>query len=157
MPPEPPPPEPEPAPAPPARPEPAVEGPCARCAVDVLRFDVEHGAAGRHDGLLLCPECLKLQARLTAPAAGADAEGDAVIMRELLTELRRFTRARQAAGLSFFRMLAYILQIAALFFAAVMPFIVELEMPGQDKMVFLQVAILLQLLVLTLLVLERKS
>jgi len=165
-----PPPEPEPAPTPPvapapetepprppARPAPAVEGTCARCAADVLKFDVEHGTAGRHDGLLLCGECLKLQAKVAAPRPTAGGEESAALMRELLSELRRLTRARQAAGLSFLRMLAYILQIAALFFAAVMPFIVEFKMPGQDKMVFLQIAILLQLLVVTLLVLERKS
>lgn len=82
---------------------------------------------------------------------------EAALLREVLTELRRLARARQVPSLSFLRLLAYILQAAALFSAIAMPFVVDWKMPGQDKMMYLQIAILLQLMVVTLLVVERKS
>jgi D-glycero-D-manno-heptose 1,7-bisphosphate phosphatase len=79
------------------------------------------------------------------------------LLREVLTELRRSARARQAPSLSLLRLLAYVLQAAALFSAIGMPLVIDWTMPGQDKMLYLQIAILLQLMVVTLLVVERKS
>ncbi len=82
---------------------------------------------------------------------------DDSLLREVLTELRRSARARQAPSLSLVRLLAYVLQAAALFSAIGMPLVIDWTMPGQDKMLYLQIAILLQLMVVTLLVVERKS
>jgi len=113
---------------------------------------------------------IRAAAKSTAPAvpvAGAEksptpspkpaaAKADEGLLREVLTELRRLARSRHAPSLSFVRLLAYVLQAAALFSAVVMPLVIDWKMPGQDKMMYLQIAILLQLMVVTLLLLERK-
>ena len=139
-------PQPAPAPKPPAEPQPRVT--CARCGVDIAPADVASGAAGIRDKMMLCPECLPKQ-----PQAGEDRIPDNTtdLLRAILMELRRVGRARRIGSLTFFRMLAYIVQAGAVFCGLIL----VLVGPAQDKAMYLQMAILLQLLVLTLLLLER--
>ncbi len=69
---------------------------------------------------------------------------------ELLSEVRRMTRRQMDAGLSWQRLLAYVLTAAALFCALVLGLTME------PRYLFLQVAALLQLFAVTLLLLERR-
>jgi D-glycero-D-manno-heptose 1,7-bisphosphate phosphatase len=131
-----------------------VDAGCARCGAAIRQADVASGAAGLRNGLLLCADCLHTQ---PGPAAERLPQDSSALLREVLGELRRMARARQGSSLSFVRLLAYILQAAALFSAIGMPLLADLKTPGQDRMMYLQIAILLQLLVVTLLVMERKS
>ena len=149
--------EPEPEPEPAAvHDEPAVEPPppappsdhCARCGRDIPPDEIADGAAGERDGFLLCPECLAQQPR--EPGAGPDASTDD-LLRLILGELQRLRRSQRPASLSYFRMLAYIVQAAALFFGF------GLALLGEERSLYLQVALLLQLLVLALLLFERRS
>lgn len=123
---------------------------CARCGQPVPAEDVESGAAGRRNGLLLCRECLGAQ---PPDAGGAPADSSAAMLREAVTELRRLTRARQGPGLTMLRLFAYVLQAAALlaFFCGIV-----LELDTEARQAFVVLAFFLQLLVLTLLVFERK-
>jgi D-glycero-D-manno-heptose 1,7-bisphosphate phosphatase len=119
---------------------------CARCGRDVTLDDIDSGAAGERDGLLLCRECIG-----RPPRQGQQRlpQGDADMLRSILVELRRIGRARHGGTFSLLRLLAYLIQAAALFCGLV------LGVVGEEKAMFLQIAILLQLMVLTLLVLER--
>ena len=151
--------EPEPAPTPaakevpviaphePAAP-PAVRGTCARCGRDVFESDLASGTAGKRDGFLFCSECLARQPQ------GAD---DAIpgnttdLLRAVLVELRRLTRSRRGGSFTFLRLLAYLVQAGALFCGLV------LGLVSDEKTVYLQIAIFLQLVVVSLLLLERNS
>jgi D-glycero-D-manno-heptose 1,7-bisphosphate phosphatase len=135
----------------PARPPPAQpQAACARCGQVIRAADVLAGTAARRNGLLMCADCLAQQ-----PGAGADRvpEGTADLLRAILLELRRVGRARQAAGFSFLRLSAYVVQAGALFCGLVL----GLVGGGPDRAAYLQVAILLQLVVLALLLAERHS
>jgi len=81
-----------------------------------------------------------------APVAGHDD-----LLREMLTELRRFNRRRQPASLSLLRLMAYLLQAGAIFCGVV------LGLVSADRGLYIQIAVLLQLGVVTLLLLERNS
>jgi len=141
--------------APPDVPEPAIEPPdaapaatCARCGQVVAVADLVSGAAGRRGGFLLCAACLPHHPPDTDAAIPDSCVG---LLRESLLELRRIGRREQSTGLSLLRMLAYLAQAAALFCGIVMVIF------STDKATYVQVAVFLQLLVLTLLLLERRS
>jgi D-glycero-D-manno-heptose 1,7-bisphosphate phosphatase len=154
-----PPPEPEPPPAPLVEEAPViasekavappwVRGTCARCGQDVPASDVASGAAGNRDGFLLCRECL---ARLPHEGGEGSADDAAALLRSILMEVRRLGRRRAGGSLGFLRLLAYLVQAGALFCGLV------LGLVSEEKLMYLQIAILLQLLVVTLLLLERNS
>jgi len=123
-------------------------GRCARCGRDIAPVEIADGTAGERNGFLLCPDCLAQQPR--QPGAEADASTED-LLRLVLGELQRLRRGQRPAGLSMFRLLAYIVQAAALFFGF------GLAVLGEERALYLQVALLLQLLVLALLLFERRS
>ena len=135
------------APAPRRRPAPSAQT-CARCAQPVPESDLASGAAARRDGLLLCRECLPRH-----PSAGEERLPDNTpdLLRQMLLELRRVGRGQRPPGFSSLRLLAYLAQAGAVFCGLI------LVLLGADKAFYLQIAILLQLLVITLLLLERNS
>ena len=120
---------------------------CARCGQTIAVADLVSGAAGRRGGFLLCAACLPHHPPDTADAIPNSATG---LLRESLLELRRIGRRERTSGLSLLRLLAYLAQAAALFSGLVMALV------GTDRAIYLQVAIFLQLLVLTLLLLEKR-
>jgi D-glycero-D-manno-heptose 1,7-bisphosphate phosphatase len=126
----------------------SADGQCARCGRDIESDEIAAGAAGRRDGFLLCPECLAQQPR--EPGAGPDASTED-LLRLVLAELQRLRRAQRPSSLSSFRLLAYVVQAAALFFGFGMAVL------GDERDLYLQIALLLQLLVLALLLFERRS
>jgi len=136
-----------PAPAAAAPPEAAPAPTCARCGQTVAVADLVSGAAGRRGGFLLCAACLPHHPPDTADAIPNSATG---LLRESLLELRRIGRRERTSGLSLLRLLAYLAQAAALFSGLVMALV------STDRAIYLQTAIFLQLLVLTLLLLERR-
>ncbi|MBE3070703.1 MAG: hypothetical protein IMZ66_10760 [Planctomycetes bacterium] len=121
---------------------------CARCGQEIAASDVDSGAAEVLDGLMLCPACLQRQ-----PRGGADRvpEDTAGLLRSILMELRRTNRSQQTSSLTFLRLVAYIVQAGALFCGLV------LGLMAEEKAMFLQIAILLQLVVIALLLIERNS
>ena len=121
---------------------------CARCGVPVSAADVESGRAAYRDDLLLCPECLPQHAR---EGAGRLPDSNVDLLRAVLIELRRLGRLRHGGGLSMLRLLAYLVQAAALFCGLGLGLII------QEKPIMVEVGILLQILVIALLVLERNS
>jgi len=136
-----------PAPAAAAPPEAAPAPTCARCGQVVAVADLVSGAAGRRGGFLLCAACLPHHPPDMADAIPDSATG---LLRESLLELRRIGRRERTSGLSLLRLLAYLAQAAALFSGLVMALV------STDRVIYLQAAIFLQLLVLTLLLLERR-
>ena len=136
-----------PAPAAAAPPEAAPAPTCARCGQTVAVADLVSGAAGRRGGFLLCAACLPHHPPDTADAIPDSATG---LLRESLLELRRIGRRERTSGLSLLRLLAYLAQAAALFSGLVMALV------STDRAIYLQTAIFLQLLVLTLLLLEKR-
>ena len=132
----------------PSEPPPAEPRQCARCGGEVAPDDIARGAAAVRDGFLLCPECLAQQPR--EPGAGPDASVED-LLRLVLAELQRMRRAQRPSSLSLFRLLAYIVQAAALFFGFGMALL------GDETDLYLRIALLLQLLVLALLLFERRS
>jgi len=121
---------------------------CARCGQTVSVADLVSGAAGRRGGFLLCAACLPHHPPDTTDSIPDSATG---LLRESLLELRRIGRRERTSGLSLLRLLAYLAQAAALFSGLVM------ALASTDRAIYLQAAIFLQLLVLTLLLLERRS
>jgi D-glycero-D-manno-heptose 1,7-bisphosphate phosphatase len=112
-------------------------------------------AAAQNDYFHHGPEKTIAPAESALPAAApapVPADGAAApLLRELVAEVRRLGRARHGGGLSFLRLMAYIVQAGALFCALV---------PGllsDDRTLYIQAAIFLQLLVITVLLFERNS
>ena len=130
-----------------APPSAAVAGACARCGQDVSESDLADGGAAERDGFLLCAECLALQPRETA---GGPPEGETNLLRSILVEMRQLNRARHASPVTCLRLLAYVVQAGALFCGMV------LGLVGEDKALYFQIAIFLQLLVIALVLFERK-
>ena len=144
----------EPAPAPPS-PKPGAGLPhipsaphCARCGRDLEPDALATGAAAERHGFLLCKECLAEQPGDAADTSEAETDE---LLRSILRELERLRRAQRPSSLSSLRLLAYIAQAAALFFGF------GLGLLSEDRTLFVQVALLLQLLVLALLLFERRS
>ncbi len=121
---------------------------CARCGQEVATSDLARGAAETRDGFLLCPECLARQPREGSDRLPDDTAG---LLRSILMELRRLNRTQRTSSLTFLRLAAYIVQAAAL----VCGF--GLGLVGDDRAMFMQIGILLQLIVISLLLLERHS
>ena len=119
---------------------------CARCGQVIPPVALDAGTAGSHDGLFLCSECFSRQPREKVQHLPQDTTA---LLRAVLTELRRVGRARESASLSAVRLFAYVLQAAALFVGV-------WGLVGSERAVMLPVAIFLQLLVVTLLVIERQ-
>jgi len=124
---------------------------CARCGQDLSRLkSAVGGAVGTvktRDGLLLCAECADTQPREPADRLP---ENTTDLLRSILLELRRLERRQQSASLTYWRLLAYVAQAGALCGLV-------LGLVSDEKMLFFQIAILLQLVVLTLLAFERNS
>jgi len=121
---------------------------CARCGVDISPLDIAHGRAARRGDFLLCPDCLPQQA---SDSTGGRPESTDELMRAVLVELRRLGRLRHGGALSMLRLLAYLVQAAALFCG------LGLGLFGQERPIMVEVAVLLQLLVIAILMLERNS
>jgi len=121
---------------------------CARCGQEVATSDLARGAAETRDGFLLCPECLARQPRDGSDRLPDDTAG---LLRSILLELRRLNRTQRTSSLTFLRLAAYIVQAGALFCGLV------LGLAGEDRAMFIQIGIFLQLVVLALLLLERNS
>ena len=130
-----------------APPPAAVAEHCARCGQDVSESDLADGRAGRRDGFLFCAECLSLQPRESADTL---AGGETDMLRAILAELRRLNRAQRTSGLTWLRLLAYVVQAGALFCGLV------LGLVGDDKALYFQIAVFLQLVVVALVLFERK-
>jgi len=146
---------------------------CDRCGRQIPPADLATGAAAERDGFLLCPDCLGEAgwARAAAPAGTpAAAPGEVsppaeserteapptsteALLREMLAELRRLRRTGQPPAFSAWRILAYLVQAGAVFFG----FGMALMGPEAERGLYLQVALLLQLLVLALLLFEGRS
>jgi hypothetical protein len=114
----------------------------------VAAADITSGKAGCHDNLLLCPDCLPQQAR---GSSGRLPDNTDDLLREVLLELRRLGRLRHAGALSMRRLLAYLVQAAALFCG------LGLGLFAQERPIMVETGILLQLLVIALLLLERNA
>jgi hypothetical protein len=121
---------------------------CARCGQGIPVAEIVSGAAERRDGNFLCAECLAHHTPQDDDRLPSDTAG---LLRAILTELQRQHR-RRADSLSFFRLLAYLVQAATLFCG-----FLGLVSTGPERAAYLQAAIFLQLLVLTLLLFERHS
>jgi D-glycero-D-manno-heptose 1,7-bisphosphate phosphatase len=120
---------------------------CARCGRDIARADLKAGRAAIRDGFLLCPDCLTTQ----PPEMGSQPSGTEGLLRAILIELRRASRPTEPEGLALTRLFAYILQTAAIasaLIAALLP---------DSRETLLEVAIFVQLLVVALLLLEKKT
>ncbi len=122
-------------------------GQCARCGQDVSESDLADGKAGERDGFLLCAECL---ARHPRESAGEFPSGEKDLLRSMLVELRRLNRARHLSGLTWLRLLAYVIQAGALFCGLV------LGLVSEEKALYIQLAVFLQLVVVALLLFERR-
>ena len=123
---------------------------CARCGQDLSRLKFAAGAGGAvktRDGLLLCAECADTQPREPADRLP---ENTTDLLRSILLELRRLERRQHSASLTYWRLLAYVAQAGALCGLV-------LGLVSDERAVFLQIALLLQLVVLTLLAFERNS
>ena len=140
-----------PPPPPPPLPRAQSRGPsaiCARCGQDLSRLkSAAAGAVKTRDGLLLCAECADTQPREPADRLP---ENTTDLLRSILLELRRLERRQHSASLTYWRLLAYVAQAGALCGLV-------LGLVSDEKMLFLQIALLLQLVVLTLLAFERNS
>ena len=121
---------------------------CARCGQDLSRLkSAAAGTVKTRDGLLLCAECADTQPRESADRLP---ENTTDLLRSILLELRRLERRQHSASLTYWRLLAYVAQAGALCGLI-------LGLVSDEKMLFLQIALLLQLVVLTLLAFERNS
>ncbi len=122
-------------------------GQCARCGQDVSESDLADGKAGERDGFLLCAECLSRHPR---ESAGEFPSGEEDLLRSMLVELRRLNRARHLSGLTWLRLLAYVVQAGALFCGLV------LGLVSEEKTLYIQLAVFLQLVVVALVLFERR-
>lgn len=122
---------------------------CARCGLHIAADDLSAGRAAQREGLLLCGDCLARQPREPSDALPADARD---LVRMVVSELRRAQGTRESAGLTAWRLLAYVVMVLAVFAV-----VVGLVVSPDDRALFLQVAVLLQLAAVTLLLLERHS
>ncbi len=122
---------------------------CARCGQKIPSTALASGAAGPRAGRLLCAECLAHQPPDTDEVAAAGTGETGTLLYAMLKELRRMGRIQRPESLPLVRLFAYVIQAVAIFLA-VWGFL------NQDRPAFIQAALFLQLVVVTLLVLERK-
>ncbi|MCX5649738.1 MAG: HAD family hydrolase [Planctomycetota bacterium] len=123
---------------------------CARCGQKIPSTALASGAAGPRAGRLLCAECLAHQPPDVDEVAAARTGETGTLLYAMLKELRRMGRIQSPESLPLVRLFAYVIQAVAIF-AAVWGLL------NQDRPGFIQAAVFLQLVVVTLLVLERKS
>ena len=122
---------------------------CARCGQKIPPTALASGAAGPRAGRLLCAECLAHQPPDVDEVAAAGTGETGTLLYAMLKELRRMGRIQRPESLPLVRLFAYVIQAVAIFLA-VWGFL------NQDRPAFIQAALFLQLVVVTLLVLERK-
>lgn len=122
---------------------------CARCGQKISPAALASGAAGPRAGRLLCAECLAHQPPEVDEAAAARTGDTGTLLYAMLKELRHMSRVRRPESLPLVRLFAYVIQ-AVTIFIAVWGFL------NQDRPMFFQAALFLQLVVVTLLLVERK-
>ena len=122
---------------------------CARCGQKIPPTALASGAAGPRAGRLLCAECLAHQPPDVDEVAAAGTGETGTLLYAMLKELRRMGRIQRPESLPLVRLFAYVIQAVAIFLAV-------WGLLNQDRPAFIQAAVFLQLVVVTLLVLERK-
>jgi D-glycero-D-manno-heptose 1,7-bisphosphate phosphatase len=122
---------------------------CARCGQKIPSTALASGAAAPRAGRLLCAECLAHQPPDVDEAAAARTGETGTLLYAMLKELRRMGRIQSPESLPLIRLFAYVIQAVAIFIG-VWGFL------NQDRPGFIQAAVFLQLVVITLLVIERK-
>jgi len=123
---------------------------CARCGQKIPSTALASGAAAPRAGRLLCAECLAHQPPDVDEAAAARTGETGTLLYAMLKELRRMGRVQRPESLPLIRLFAYVIQAVAIF-VGVWGFL------NQDRPMFIQAALFLQLVVVTLLLVERKS
>jgi len=123
---------------------------CARCGQKIPSTALASGAAGPRAGRLLCAECLAHQPPDVDEVAAARTGETGTLLYAMLKELRRMGRIQSPESLPLVRLFAYVIQAVAIFAAA-------WGLLNQDRPGFIQAAVFLQLVVVTLLLVERKS
>jgi len=122
---------------------------CARCGRKIPPTALASGAAGPRAGRLLCAECLAHQPPDVDEVAAARTGDTGTLLYAMLKELRRMGRIQRPESLPLVRLFAYVIQAVAIFLAA-------WGFLNQDRPMFIQAAVFLQLVVVTLLLIERK-
>jgi len=123
---------------------------CARCGQKIPSTALASGAAGPRAGRLLCAECLAHQPPDVDEAAAARTGETGTLLYAMLKELRRMGRIQSPESLPLVRLFAYVIQAVAIFIGV-------WGVLNQDRPMFIQAALFLQLVVVTLLLVERKS
>jgi len=122
---------------------------CARCGQKIPSTALASGAAGPRAGRLLCAECLAHQPPDVDEAAAARTGETGTLLYAMLKELRRMGRIQSPESLPLVRLFAYVIQAVAIFIGL-------WGVLNQDRPGFIQAAVFLQLVVITLLLVERK-
>jgi len=122
---------------------------CARCGQKIPSTALASGAAGPRAGRLLCAECLAHQPPDVDEVAAARTGETGTLLYAMLKELRRMSRIRRPESLPLVRLFAYVIQAVAIFIGV-------WGILYQDRPGFIQAAVFLQLVVVTLLLVERK-
>ena len=122
---------------------------CARCGQKIPSTALASGAAGPRAGRLLCAECLAHQPPDVDEVAAARTGETGTLLYAMLKELRRMSRIRRPESLPLVRLFAYVIQAVAIFIGV-------WGILYQDRPGFIQAAVFLQLVVITLLLVERK-
>jgi D-glycero-D-manno-heptose 1,7-bisphosphate phosphatase len=122
---------------------------CARCGQKIPSTALASGAAGPRAGRLLCAECLAHQPPDVDEVAAARTGETGTLLYAMLKELRRMGRIQRPESLPLVRLFAYVIQAVAIFIGA-------WGVLNQDRPGFIQAAVFLQLVVITLLLVERK-
>jgi len=122
---------------------------CARCGQKIPSTALASGAAGPRAGRLLCAECLAHQPPDVDEVSAARTGETGTLLYAMLKELRRMGRIQRPESLPLIRLFAYVIQAVAIFIGV-------WGVLNQDRPVFIQAAVFLQLVVITLLLVERK-
>jgi len=122
---------------------------CARCGQKIPSTALASGAAGPRAGRLLCAECLAHQPPDVDEVAAARTGETGTLLYAMLKELRHMGRIQRPESLPLVRLFAYVIQAVAIFIGV-------WGVLNQDRPVFIQAAVFLQLVVITLLLVERK-
>jgi D-glycero-D-manno-heptose 1,7-bisphosphate phosphatase len=122
---------------------------CARCGQKIPSTALASGAAAPRAGRLLCAECLAHQPPDVDEVAAARTGETGTLLYAMLKELRHMARIQRPESLPLVRLFAYVIQAVAIFIGV-------WGLLNQDRPVFIQAAVFLQLVVVTLLLVERK-